>query len=114
MYSKMAVLAASRLRKRCRLRSSVFKLATKDSEMALSKADPTLPIEGVMPTSSNLLANERAVYCAPRSVWWISQSGTGLPSPEGHLQRVHHKLSPKVAGHRPAHHLPGVAVEYEG
>jgi hypothetical protein len=36
-------------------------MATKLSEMALSKAEPDLPIDGTMPASSSFLPKERAV-----------------------------------------------------
>ena len=39
---------------------------------ALSRAVPVLPIEGTIPVSCRRLPNEIAVYCEPRSVWWIS------------------------------------------
>jgi hypothetical protein len=38
MYSKIAVLAAALVQKRCLWSSSVFKLATKLLEMALSRS----------------------------------------------------------------------------
>src|ERR687897_1295367 len=71
MNSKIDALAAWRLRWRL-TPISLLRVETKLSEMALSSADPTLLIDGTIPACSNLLPNERAVYCAPRSLWWMS------------------------------------------
>src|SRR5215216_1474085 len=68
----MALLAASRGGKRRRWMSSTFSVATKLSEMALSRAEPARPIEGPMPAFCKRLPKERAVYCALRSEWWTS------------------------------------------
>jgi hypothetical protein len=37
--------------------------------MALSRALPVLPIDGVMPTSLSLSEKESEVYCTPWSEW---------------------------------------------
>jgi hypothetical protein len=58
-------------------RSSHFKLATKLSEMALSRADPTLPIEGTILASSSLLPNASEVY------WADSIGRSNTPDPGG-------------------------------
>src|SRR5215207_2425942 len=73
----MDVLAAS-LEANRRLPISAFSVEMNDSAMALSSADPTLPIEGNMPASSSLWLKERAVYCDPRSEWWITPEGDPL------------------------------------
>ena|SRR5215210_3977540 len=71
MNSNTDALAAWRVGQRL-TPISLFKVETKLSEIALSSADPTLLIEGTIPASSSFLPNERAVYCTPRSLWWIS------------------------------------------
>lgn len=52
-------------------------IAMKLLEMALSSAEPALPLEGTMPTSSSLFPKESAVYCTPLSVLW-TRSAAGF------------------------------------
>ena len=63
----MAVFAAWRLGNSSLLTSSAFSVETKLSAIALSRALPVLPIDGVMPISLSLSEKESAVYWTPRS-----------------------------------------------
>jgi hypothetical protein len=58
----MAILAVWRVGKPTQLTNSAFKVETNDSAMALSRADPVLPIEGRMATSSSRFPKDREVY----------------------------------------------------
>jgi len=61
----MAVLAARLVGNLSLLTNSAFKVETKLSAMALSRAVPVLPIDGLMPTSFSLWEKESAVYWTP-------------------------------------------------
>jgi hypothetical protein len=55
-------------------------------------------MEGTIPALSRRLPNERAVYCTPRSVWWISPAAgfrQSLPLPEVDLELLYPML-PRV------------------
>jgi hypothetical protein len=64
MNLKIAILAASLVGKRWQWTSSHFKVETKDSAIALSRAEPALPIDGSILASSSFLPNESEVYWA--------------------------------------------------
>src|SRR5215210_7761808 len=68
----MAVLAASLVGKDRGATNSALRVETNDSAMALSRAEPTPPMDGTMPASSSLLPNDRDVYWVPWSEWWIN------------------------------------------
>src|SRR3712207_6056813 len=97
----MAVLAACRLGNSRLLTSSTFSVETKLSAIALSRALPVLPIDGVMPTSLSLSEKERESGVLHSPVRVMDQTGSGLPSPHRHLQGVHDQFGPQVVLHRP-------------
>jgi hypothetical protein len=94
--------------------NSAFNVETKLSARALSPAEPTtLPIEGTTPASSNLLpkAQRGVLYSL---VGMVNEARSRLPTPQPHLQCLHHQLRPQVRGHQPAYNPPGVSVQDEG
>lgn len=52
-----------------RLRGSHSRVAKKLPHIALSRASPAYPIEGLTPASLHRRPNATDVYCAPWSLW---------------------------------------------
>lgn len=111
MYSKIAWASWRRVSQRRRSSSSTWRVAKKDSAMALSRASPTVPIDPRMPAWRSLWPNTQEVYWVPWSAWWMSpESGSGRLLPAGHVEGVTDEFCSKVIGDRPSDALsiPGV------
>jgi len=81
--------------------------------MALSRADPTLPIEGTMPASSSLLLSDSTAYCTSLSERWTSLTA-GFLLYTRHLKGVDYELGAQMIRYTPSYDHPRVDVEDEG